>query len=294
MAHVTLERRGRFAAILIDNPPVHALATPVRAGLMERIAEIAADPAIEGAVITTAGRTFIAGADMREMDGPLTEPQLPAVIAAIAACPKPLVAALFGSVLGGGLEIALACRARIAEKGTQLGFPEVKIGLIPGASGTQRLLRHVDFATAARLVTSGKPIKSAEALTLGLIDAEVDRDPTGAAFARCSSRARWRMMSRFRTCDQPRGAFGGAAGGRRHRTAPRRSYERLRAARGRRSRRSNSWSGRLPFPLSRGWPKSESSFLALREGREAKALRRLFLAEREAGRLPELKDVRAR
>ncbi len=169
MAKVLVSRRGPVAVITIDNPPVNALSTPVRAGLVAAISEITKDPAISAGVIAAAGRTFIAGADMREMDRPLEEPQLPDVIRAIAACPKPLVAALHGSALGGGLEVALACRARIAAPGTSIGFPEVKIGLIPGASGTQRLMRMVDLETAIRLVATAKVIRAEQALELGLI-----------------------------------------------------------------------------------------------------------------------------
>ncbi len=289
MQQVRIERRGRFAAIIIDNPPVHALATPVRAGLLAAVAEIERDPAIEGAVVTTSGRTFIAGADMREMDRPLEEPQLPAVVAAIAACRKPLVAALTGSALGGGMEIALACRARIAAAGTQLGFPEVKIGLIPGASGTQRLLRHVDFATAVRLVTSGRPIGAEEALKLGLIDAIAEADPVAAAFALLESgeaeRSRPSADIEARAAARPDAAgidalrrdVGKAAKGQAAPVAALALLERTAA-----------------LSYGEGLAEERALFLALRASREAKALRRLFLAEREAGRLPELKDVKPR
>ncbi len=289
MQQVRIERRGRFAAIIIDNPPVHALSTPVRAGLLSAVSEIEADPAIEGAVVATAGRTFVAGADMREMDRPLEEPQLPAVIAAIAGCAKPLVAALTGSALGGGMEIALACRARIAEAGTQLGFPEVKIGLIPGASGTQRLLRQVDFTTAVRLVTSGRPIKAEEALSLGLVDRIVPADAIGAAFAMLETGEASRLQPvsavEARLAAQPdAAAFDGlrrevvkAAKGQ---VAPVAALELL--------QRTSALS------YADGLAAERALFLDLRASREAKALRRLFLAERESGRLPELKEVQPR
>ena len=290
MGQVNIERRGRFAAIRIDNPPVHALATPVRAGLLERLAEIIRDPGIDGAVITTAGRTFVAGADMREMDGPPAEPQLPDVVAAIAACPKPLVAALFGSVLGGGLEIALACRARVAESGTQLGFPEVKIGLIPGASGTQRLLRYVDFATAARLVTAGRPIGSGEALALGLIDADVERDAVGAAFALLESgqlgdQSRYRPSVAMEALPAAQPEAGGL---------DQLKAEVRKAAKGQRAPVAllDLLERTAALSYAEGLAEERKLFLELRASREAKALRRLFLAEREAGRLPELKDVK--
>ncbi len=289
MQPVRIERRGRFAAIIIDNPPVHALAKPVREGLLAAVAEIERDPALEGAVIVTAGRTFIAGADMREMDRPLEEPQLPALIAAIAACRKPLIAALTGSALGGGMEIALACRARIATAGTQLGFPEVKIGLIPGASGTQRLLRQVDFVTAVRLVTSGRPIGAEEALSLGLIDRIVATDAAEAAFAL--------LESGEATGIPPSKAIEG-------RSAAQPDAATLEALR--RDVRKGAKGQAAPvaalalmertagLAYAEGLAEERALFLELRASREAKALRRLFLAEREAGRLPELKDVRPR
>jgi 3-hydroxyacyl-CoA dehydrogenase len=289
MPQVRIERHGRFAVIVIDNPPVHALSTPVRQGLLAAVAEIERDAAVEGAVVTTSGRTFIAGADMREMDRPLEEPQLPALVAAIASCRKPLVAALTGSALGGGLEIALACRARIAEAGTQLGFPEVKIGLIPGASGTQRLLRLVDFATAVRLVTSGRPIAAAEALTLGLIDAVVEADAIGAALAllesgeaegtRPSSDIETRAAARPdpATLESLRRDVTKAAKGQAAPVAALNLLERT-----------------ASLSYAEGLAEERALFLALRASREAKALRRLFLAERESGRLPELKDIAPR
>ncbi len=292
MQQVRIERHGRFAAIIIDNPPVHALSTPVRAGLIEAVAEIERDPAIEGAVVATSGRTFIAGADMREMDRPLEEPQLPAVIAAIAACPKPLVAALMGSALGGGLEIALACRARIAEAGTQLGFPEVKIGLIPGASGTQRLLRLVDFAMAAQLVTSGRPIKAEEAQRLGLIDTIVEKDAFAAALGLLASgvltdAARYRPSAAIEALPAARPDAAGIDPLRRDvkKAAKRQAAPVAVLALMERT---------AGMTYADGVAEERALFLQLRASREAKALRRLFLAERESGRLPELKDVKPR
>jgi 3-hydroxyacyl-CoA dehydrogenase len=292
MTNVSIERRGRVAIIVIDNPPVHALSTPVRAGLIDSIAAVEADPAVDGAVIATAGRTFVAGADMREMDRPLEEPQLPAVIAAIARARKPIAAAITGSALGGGFEIALAARAQVAEAGATLGFPEVRIGLIPGASGTQMLLRFVDFATAARMVTTGKPIGAGEALKLGLIHAVVEQDALGAAVALVESGA-IRDESRFppasaimaRPAARPDPAAIGALRG-----------EIAKAARGQAAPVAALalMERTAALPYAEGLAAERALFLELRASREAKALRRLFLAEREAGRLPELKGVEPR
>jgi 3-hydroxyacyl-CoA dehydrogenase len=131
------------AVIEIDNPPVNATSHSVRAGLLEAIHDVDLNPQIEAVVIACAGRTFVAGADIREFGQPPREPHLPDVVNAIEACSKPVVAAIHGTALGGGCEIALASHARVAEPGASLGLPEVKLGLIPGAGGTQRLPRRL-------------------------------------------------------------------------------------------------------------------------------------------------------
>jgi 3-hydroxyacyl-CoA dehydrogenase len=292
MAVVRTEIHGRIAVITVDNPPVHALSTPVRAGLIAAVRTIVQNPAIDAGVITTSGRTFIAGADMREMDGPLVEPQLPEVITTVAACAKPLVATLFGSVLGGGLEIALACRARIAAAGTMLGFPEVNIGLIPGASGTQRLLRMTSFDTAVRLVTSGKAITADEALRLGLIHHIVTGDPLAAAIELVSSGA---------LRDQTAYPASSAVEARAAALPDPLTSDALRdevrkAAKGRAAQQAALDLMEMTAPLEyrKGVAEERATFVYLRSSREAKALRRLFLAERDAGRLPELESITPR
>ena len=140
-ARVHLERDGDIAVIVIDNPPINAGSAAVREGLMAAIATVQSDDSLQGAVLIGAGTSFIAGADLREFGQPLAEPQLPAVICAIENCGKPVVAALRGAALGGGFELALGCDARVAAPGTVVGLPEVTLGIIPGAGGTQRLSR---------------------------------------------------------------------------------------------------------------------------------------------------------
>ena len=148
---VHLERDADVAVILIDNPPVNAGSADVRAGLLSAIRSAQADPQFRAIVLIGAGTTFIAGSDLREFGQPLQEPQLPAVIEAIEACGKPVIAALHGAALGGGFELALACDARIAKAGAVVGLPEVTLGIIPGAGGTQRLPRVVGIARAIRM-----------------------------------------------------------------------------------------------------------------------------------------------
>ena len=135
---VTLDRHGNIALITLDNPPVNAIAHPVRAALLAAIVEADEDPAIQAIVLHGAGRNFIAGADIREMDQPAKPPLLNDVLLRLEGCRKPVIAALHGAVLGGGLEVALASHFRCAAENVQLGFPEVKLGLLPGSGGTQR------------------------------------------------------------------------------------------------------------------------------------------------------------
>jgi 3-hydroxyacyl-CoA dehydrogenase len=170
-APVRVEREGDVAVVVIDNPPVNATSHAVREALMRSIGEVDADPHLIGAVLVGAGRTFVAGADIREFGAPLAAPQMPAVIAAIMDSPKVFVAALHGNALGGGFELALACDARIAAPGTRMGLPEVTLGMIPGAGGTQHLPRLVGMAAAIELVCSGRRMEADEALRLGLVDA---------------------------------------------------------------------------------------------------------------------------
>ncbi len=170
---------GPVLLITIDNPPINASSHAVRAGLVAAIDELSRRTDLAAAVLIGAGSTFIAGADIREFGQPALDPSLPAVIEAIEACPKPVVAALHGSALGGGLEVALACDARIALKSTSLGLPEVTLGVVPGAGGTQRLPRRVGLLRAIELVGRGERIAADEALALRLVDAVVGDDLQG-------------------------------------------------------------------------------------------------------------------
>ena len=174
-ARVLLERDGEIAVIVIDNPPINAGSAVVRQGLMAAIESLCSDDTLQGAVLIGAGNTFIAGSDLREFGQPLTEPQLPSVIAAIETCGKPVVAALHGAALGGGFELALGCDARVAAPGTVVGLPEVTLGIIPGAGGTQRLPRIVGIPRAIRMICSGERVPAAAALEEGLVDANRER-----------------------------------------------------------------------------------------------------------------------
>ncbi len=166
---VDLVKKNGIAVIYVDNPPVNALRYEVRQGLAEGVAAAASDEAVKAVIIICRGRTFIAGADIREFGQP---PQGPPIIMAEAldACPKPLIAAIHGTAFGGGLEFALTCNFRVAVASAQLGLPEVKLGLLPGGGGTQRLPRVVGPEKALKMITSGEAIGAQEALNTGLID----------------------------------------------------------------------------------------------------------------------------
>ena len=155
---VHLERDGDVAVVTIDNPPINAGSTEVRRGLLEAVESVERDDGIVAAVLIGAGTTFIAGADIREFGQPLAEPHLPAVIAAIEGSRKPFVAALHGAALGGGFELALGCDSRIAAHETVVGLPEVTLGIIPGAGGTQRLPRIVGVPRAIQMICSGERV----------------------------------------------------------------------------------------------------------------------------------------
>ena len=162
---VRVERDGSVAVIVIDNPPVNAGSLAVRAGLLAAVRTVESDSSISSAVILGHGDTFVAGSDIREFGLPISEPSLPTVIAAIENCPKPIVAAMHGAALGGGLELALGCDARVAQAGTVLGLPEVTLGIIPGAGGTQRLPRLVGVPRAIEMICGGERIASSMALS---------------------------------------------------------------------------------------------------------------------------------
>ena len=180
---VDLSSRGRVAVLTVDNPPVNALSQHVRKGLHDGIKQAIADSAVQAIVIVCSGRTFIAGADITEFGKPPVEPGLHTVLDMIESSPKPVVSAIHGTALGGGLEVTLACHYRVGVKSARFGLPEVKLGILPGAGGTQRLPRVVGPQKALQMIVSGDPIGADEALKVGLIDEIVDGDLTAAGVA---------------------------------------------------------------------------------------------------------------
>ncbi|MFT3802967.1 MAG: 3-hydroxyacyl-CoA dehydrogenase NAD-binding domain-containing protein [Burkholderiaceae bacterium] len=183
----TLDVDNGVAVITLDSPPVNALSQPVRAAILDGINTAVADPAVQAIVLICAGKTFIAGADITEFGKPPKGPALKEAQDAIENSPKPVVAAIHGTALGGGLETALACHYRVAVPSAKCGLPEVKLGLLPGAGGTQRLPRIVGAQRALEMVTSGEHVRAKQCLEMGLVDELVDENALRAgaiAFAR--------------------------------------------------------------------------------------------------------------
>jgi 3-hydroxyacyl-CoA dehydrogenase len=287
---VGLQKDGEIAAITVDNPPVNALKQVVRAGLLSTLTQARDDVATRAIVLVGAGRTFIAGADITEFSKPSQPPSLPEIIGLIENSPKPVIAAMHGTPLGGGLELTLACHFRIAAPGTRLGLPEIKLGLIPGAGGTQRLPRLVGMDRAMAMILSGEPVPAQQALADGLIDEIVEGDLTAAAvaFAR-RVLAEKRPLRRVRDLEgkiEPLRAnpekFAELAGANTKRSrglhAPARAIEALR------------WT--LDVPFDEAVTRERATFTELIADEQSKAQRHIFFAEREAAKVPGVsKDV---
>ncbi|MGF6313454.1 3-hydroxyacyl-CoA dehydrogenase [Bradyrhizobium sp. i1.8.4] len=176
---VKFDRYDVVAVVTVNNPPVNALSVAVEDGIMECVNAAIADPEVKGVLLTCAGRTFIAGADITEFGKPRKPSAWDDLLAALEQSPKPIVAAIHGTAFGGGLELALACHFRVATKDANLGMPEVKLGLLPGGGGTQRLPRAVGPELAVKMIVGGDPISAAEALQSGLIDEVVEATVEG-------------------------------------------------------------------------------------------------------------------
>ncbi|MCI5074496.1 3-hydroxyacyl-CoA dehydrogenase NAD-binding domain-containing protein [Oricola sp.] len=180
---VTLERQGAVLVATVDNPPVNALSHSVRAGLVDAVEALESDPQAKALVIVCAGRTFIAGADIREFNKPLKEPRLGVLIERLDRCEKPVIAAMHGTALGGGLEIALACSYRVALESARFGLPEVKLGLLPGSGGIVRLPRLIGVEEALAMISQGNQVDAEHALETGLLDEVMADDLRAGALA---------------------------------------------------------------------------------------------------------------
>ncbi len=282
---LNVRRQDSIAILEIDSPPVNALSHAVRAALVEALDSADHDPALDAAIIACAGRTFVAGSDIREFGKPRRAPLLSDVIDRLDAMSKPVVAALFGTTLGGGLELALGCHYRIAASTTQLGFPEVKLGLIPGAGGTQRLPRAVGPETALTMIVTGEPIAAEAAFAHGLVDELADGDLEEAAIALAQRVAKDNTPRRLRD-DTAKLAADGDDRARFDATA----QNLTKRARGLKAPRAcvDSVRGALDLPFDEGLEHERAIFRELVAGDQSKAQRYVFFAERAAAKVPGL------
>ncbi|WP_269584557.1 3-hydroxyacyl-CoA dehydrogenase NAD-binding domain-containing protein [Roseibium sp. Sym1] len=183
---VSIEIAGKTGLIALDNPPVNAASHALRSGLWQAIETLQLRADVEVIALYGKGRTFIAGADIREFGKPPLDPWLPELCNFIEVSEKPVVCILHGTTLGGGLEVAMSCHARVALKGTKVGLPEVTLGILPGAGGTQRTPRLAGIAFALDMITSGKPVTDEQALEKGLVDRIAEGDPRELALTAAS------------------------------------------------------------------------------------------------------------
>jgi 3-hydroxyacyl-CoA dehydrogenase len=288
---VSLHHEKDIAVVLVDNPPVNALRHAVRLGILEAMRAAAGDAGIHAIVLSAKGRTFMAGADISEFGKPLASPSLPEVIAFMETVQKPLVAAVFGTPLGGGLEITFGCHFRVAAPSTRLGLPEIKLGIIPGAGGTQLLPRLVGVEKAAKMILSGEPIAAADALASGLVDKIVEGDVVQGAVAFAH-----RVLAEKRALVHPRARdekISPAARDGLEKVAA----ETLKKTRGMQAPQAAVESLRNIFtlPVDAGRKRERELFNELVIGEQAAAQRHIFFAEREALKIFGVgKDVKPR
>ena len=276
---VSLTREDGIAVITIDNPPVNALAHAVRQALFETIQSIAADSTITGVILACAGKTFVAGADIREFGKPPEPPMLRVVIAAIEALAKPVVAAIHGTALGGGFELALGCHYRVMDARASVGLPEVTLGIIPGAGGTQRLPRLIGMEPAIDIITSGRRVDAAECLKLGIADMVAGIDLLAAARNIIAAKA-GAPLPRLSQRQPPSLASETFAAARkqlveksRGQVSPVRAIDLLRETAG--------------ASFDAGMAREAEVFAELRNSRQARAQRHIFFAERQIAKIPE-------
>jgi 3-hydroxyacyl-CoA dehydrogenase len=289
---ISTEKHGHVLIIRSDNPPVNALGHAVRDGLVKGIEQAEADESVAAVVIIGEGQTFFAGADISEFGTPkaFAQPALPQVVDIVEACSKPVVAAIHGTALGGGLEVALACHYRCAVASAKLGVPEVKLGLLPGAGGTQRLPRVAGVQKALEMTTSGNPIGAQEAFEIGLVDRMVEGDLLQHAVAYATEVAEVRPLPRSserqnKLAEAAPDVFDQfiAANPRTFKgfEAPRKNLEAVRVA--------------TQKPYAEGVLEERKLFMELMSGTQARAQQYFFFAERKASKIDGIpEDTRPR
>src|SRR3990170_2259907 len=291
---ISTRKHGDVLIVTSNNPPVNALGHAVRQGLVAAIEEAEADDAVNAVVIACEGQTFFAGADVSEFGTPkaFEQPMLPQVVDIIENCTKPVVAAIHGTALGGGLEVALACHYRAAVPSAKLGVPEVKLGLLPGAGGTQRLPRVAGVGKALEMAATGNPIGAKEAYEIGLVDRliEGDLEQHSVAFAEEVKDARPLPKSSERDEKLEEARSNPAifdefrkANARRFRgfEAPEANIKAVEAA--------------LAKPYAEGVIEERKLFMELMSGKQSRAQQYFFFAERKAAKIDNIpEDTRPR
>jgi 3-hydroxyacyl-CoA dehydrogenase len=276
---VSLIRENGIAIITIDNPPVNALSQAVRQGLIDAVRTIAGDGTIRGVILACAGKTFVAGADIREFGKPPAPPMLRDVIDAIEALDKPVVAAIHGTALGGGFELALGCHYRVMGSRSFVGLPEVTLGIIPGAGGTQRLPRLAGTTAAIDMITSGRRVDAAEALKLSIADDIAKNNLLSAAKDMLAAKIT-APVPRLSERSPPASSSDAFAetrkylvGKSRGQISPLRALDLLQETAG--------------SSFDAGMAREAEVFAELRNSGQARALRHIFFAEREIAKIPE-------
>jgi len=288
MKPVSVAVEDGIAVVTVNHPPVNALSHAVRIGLIEAAEQVDADDAVRAAILICAGKTFIAGADIAEFDLPAMPPLLPDVVGRLAAAAKPWIAAIHGSALGGGLETAFGCHYRIADEKARFGFPEVNLGLIPGAGGTVCLPRLIAPTPAIRMICGGKPVGARQAAEWGLIDKVAEGDLQAAAFTfahgiadlplppAVAERASTARLSPSEW-EAARADIEKTARGQ---IAPVVAFDAIRDA--------------IDMPAAQAMAAERRRFLDLRNGEQSKALRYVFRAEKSVPKATGVPDAKPR
>jgi len=290
---VTVLKRGSVAVISLNNPPVNGLGFVLRTSLMTILRFTLDDSAVQALVLVGSGKMFSGGADIREFGQapPPETPNLPELITLIEASKKPIVAALHGVALGGGCELALGCHARLATADTRMGLPEVTLGIVPGAGGTQRLPRLIGITAALDLITSGRVVTASEALKLGIIDEIVDSSIVDQAIAQALRMVeRPSLIRRASDLDN-------------HLDDIRRNPDVFQQIREQLTKRARGFEApyacidcieaAVSQPFLEGLATERQTFLRLVNSDQSRAQRHAFFAEREAGKIPDVPKTTA-
>jgi 3-hydroxyacyl-CoA dehydrogenase len=278
------EKRGSVGIIWVNNPPVNAISVGVRVAIIDGVTQLAQDAEIKIGVLACEGRTFMAGADITEFGKPPLSPGLHEALRVLEYSAKPIVAAIHGTALGGGLEVALACHYRVAIATAKVGLPEVKLGILPGAGGTQRLPRLVGIETALDMIISGEPISAVQAAKAGVIDKIIDGDLLAGAVKHAQDLAAQLAPPRkirdmhIDSAKLPAGFFDAArkriAKEKKNLFSPQRIVDALEAA--------------ATLPFDQGMARERELAIQCMQNSQAKALQHVFFAERRAANVPNL------